>query len=247
MDNKSYSLDFKDFDDEAGTGSAVFATLETLDKDGDYTEKGAFGKQAVKLVGAHDWAAPPIGTGLIREDGKDAIVDFRFNLKMASGREWYESIKASHAAGVPQEFSYGFDILEKDVDGASEFGAQRILKSLDVFEVSPVMVGAGMNTRLLDVKSGKTMRMDEQFCAVVETIEEFMKRSEDLAALRQKEGKAAVSLVGHERLSALLVRVSELKASVEALLNPEDSADLSILEMELRLRESERRRRGLGG
>ena len=243
MDKKITPVEFKGFDDSEGTGSAVFATMEVIDKDGDWTEKGAFGEQNVKLVGAHDWAAPPIGTARIREDGKSAIADFRFNLKMSAGREWYESVKASSAAGVPQEFSYGFDIKEKGVDTrASEVGAQRVLKSLNVFEVSPVMVGAGRDTRLLGIKSPTGQTMTEEFNGAVSVLDKFLERAEDLVALRKQEGKGdGLTVVMRERLAEIKRRL-DLMAGLEA-----GSADLSMLDAELAILESSRGRRASGG
>ena len=89
MRNKDFRCSIKNFDD-VGTAQAVFATMGTVDKDGDYTESGAFGRQTAKLMGAHDWSAPPIGLATIHERGNEAVADFKFNLEMDSAREWYQ-------------------------------------------------------------------------------------------------------------------------------------------------------------
>jgi hypothetical protein len=65
------------------------------------------------------------------------------------GRDTFNVVKA---LGQSQAWSYGFDIADSDV---GEFDGRRVryLKRLKVFEVSPVLRGAGVNTRTLAVKS----------------------------------------------------------------------------------------------
>jgi hypothetical protein len=136
---------------EDGTGTAVVATLNVIDKDGDITLPGAFGEQTIKVQPAHDWSAPAIGTATIYETATEARADFKFNLNMTSGREWYESMKFAMANNTPTEWSYGFNVLEEDwrtVDGRQVRG----LLKLKVHEISPVLVGAGVNTRTLSLK-----------------------------------------------------------------------------------------------
>ena len=148
---KSYTARFKSVNED-GTGTAVFATLDVIDKDGDVTIPGAFGEQTVKLVGAHDWSAPNIGMAKIREVGSEAIADFKFYLDMDSAREWYKSVLANHKNGVPQEYSYGFRV--EDSGSAEKDGKMvRELRKLQVNEVSFVLAGAGEGTRTVDIKA----------------------------------------------------------------------------------------------
>ena len=139
---------------EDGTGRAVFATLNVVDKDGDVTLPGAFKEQTVKLVGGHEWKQPNIGYAKIREEGEEAVADFQFYLDMPSAKEWYTAVKKNFEAGVPQEYSYGFHVRK---DSVSERDGRKIreLQDLDVFEVSFVMSGAGEDTRTLEVKDTK--------------------------------------------------------------------------------------------
>ena len=135
-----------------GTGSAVIATFNVVDKDGDVTLPGAFGNQKVKLVGGHDGYQPNIGWAEIREEGDEAIADFNFYLDMDAGKEWHKSVTNNYKNGVTQEYSYGYQVLEK---GFSKKDGKdvRELQKLAVHEVSFVLLGAGENTRTLNVKS----------------------------------------------------------------------------------------------
>jgi len=152
MSTKAYTGELKELDE--GRGRAVFATLNVVDKDGDVTLPGAFGEQRAKLVGAHQWHLPNIGVATIREEGDLAIADFEFYLGMESAKEWYEALRRNYENGVPQEWSYGFDVLEEET-GDYQGKRVRYLKRLKVHEVSPVMVGAGEGTMTLAVKDLK--------------------------------------------------------------------------------------------
>lgn len=155
---KKFTGAMKEFDSEKGTASVVFATLETIDFDGDWIQKGAFQNTGVvKVCGSHDWKGPTIGVAKIREAGNEAIADIDFNLDMATAKDWHSSIKFNFAHGAPQEFSFGFDV--DDSEFATRSGKKvRVLKKLDTFEVSPVLRGAGINTRVLEVKGYSPLR-----------------------------------------------------------------------------------------
>ncbi len=227
-----------------GTGRVVFATLDVVDKDGDVTIPGAFGNQTAKLVGAHDWSQPSIGLAKVSEDGTDAVADIQFNLQMEAAKNWWQSLKFNFDNGINQEFSYGFDILKESFQERD--GRQvRVLEKLKVHEISPVMVGAGVGTRIQTMKSGRTM--EQQILELIEVIEtakasteEVFLRSKALAALRAKEGRT-LSRATRNRLSAVLERNQELAAALETLLAetdvpPDDgkTVNLELLEVELK-------------
>lgn len=138
--------------EETGQIRAVFATLNTVDSDGDVTLPGAFEEGAevrISAYGHRSWAGElPVGRGRIVTVGDEAILEGRFFLETTAGRETYETVKAM---GDLQEWSYGFDVVESE---RGEWDGQevRLLRKLRVFEVSPVLVGAGIGTRTLAVK-----------------------------------------------------------------------------------------------
>ena len=129
--------------DETGTGTALIATLNVEDSDGDVTLPGAFGNQNAKIIPAHDWQHVPLGKAKIREEGNDVLADFKLNLNIEAARDWHEALKHDLANGPPlQEWSYGFGIEEASF-GDFEGHEVRFLKKLKVREISPVIVGAG--------------------------------------------------------------------------------------------------------
>lgn len=146
---------------EKGEGTAVIGTLGVIDRDGDVTEAGAFGEQIVPMVFAHDWASrPPIGKAVIREEGNEAVARFRLNLKTEGGREVYEALRFDlEHPPAKQQWSYGFSIPESGAkNGAFEGQPVRFLKKLQIHEISPVLLGAGIDTRTVAMKRGGLMK-----------------------------------------------------------------------------------------
>ena len=144
--------------DDAGHGLARIAVLSAVDHDGDTYAKGAFswkakGDQWVPILPAHDRKAMPLGKARVFEDGDAAYAELHLNLDTEAGREWHKHLKFDlETGGAVQEWSYGFDVLDhaKERRGGNQV---RVLKQLDVHEVSPVVRGAGKGTRTLGMKS----------------------------------------------------------------------------------------------
>lgn len=146
------SVEIKDA--EKGIVRAVFAKLGVKDLDDDFTPDGAFGKQSVKVsaYGHESWmGALPVGKGTISEEKGEAVADLQFFMTTNHGREHFEVVKEM---GDLQEWSYGFDVVETGevTEALREKGVRRVLKKLKVHEVSPVLRGAGVDTRTLAVK-----------------------------------------------------------------------------------------------
>lgn len=138
-------------DGQPGEFRAVFATLNVKDHDGDVTLPGAFteGEPAIISHWNHGWEELPVGKGVVHADDNEAWIDGAFFLTTQTGKEHYETVKS---LGELQEWSYGFEILDAE-DGKLEGEPVRFLKRLRVIEVSPVMQGAGIDTRTAAIKS----------------------------------------------------------------------------------------------
>jgi len=150
--NYTATLAAKSGSSEPGTATVVFATLDTVDHDGDVVMRGSIGSQKAMLVGAHQWQQAPIGIAQVYETDTEARADITFNLKMPEAASWYESVRFSHAHGHGQEYSFGFSVLSSGPSKRNGV-AVRELRKLSVFEVSPVLRAAGINTRTLTIKN----------------------------------------------------------------------------------------------
>ncbi len=146
-------VELKELDDK-GAGLARIATLNVVDSDGDLTIPGAFGEQHAMVLPSHNWGSVPLGKARIFEQGDDALASFQLNLETAAGREWHSALKFDIADGKPlQEWSYGFSITDEGTEVRDEQPI-RILKGLNVHEVSPVVLGSGVGTGTLSIKAG---------------------------------------------------------------------------------------------
>lgn len=221
MNAKSLSrVEVKDAD--KGEITAVFATLGVIDSDGDVTVKGAFPNDAPVVISAYghtSWqGVKPVGKGTIREVGDEAILEGRFFLDTVEGRDTFTVVKELGELGL-QEWSYGYDPVKFSF-GEHEGQQVRFLEELAVHEVSPVLKGAGVGTRVLSAKGAK---FGEHIDSVVADVEALVDRAADVVALRAGKGKciSESSAESLARLEAALKRLSEV-------LSVKESTDIDV-------------------
>ena len=199
MERKMMSASVKDADQ--GLWQAVFATFNAVDKDGDVTLPGAFEDGAPVVISAYghtSWGgALPIGKGTIRTTDTEAILDGQIFLQTTAGRETFEVLKG---LGELQQLSYGYEVADAH---PGEFAGQRVrfLKGLKVHEVSPVLVGVGVDTRTLAVK-GKDLTYDDQAEQLALASQAFIERSKAEPPWRAKESRV-LSAASLERLGRI--------------------------------------------
>lgn len=230
MERKTTRVELKEVGEGAETGefSAVIATFNVVDKDGDVTLPGAFpeGKTIpISAYGHTSWqGALPVGKGVIHQDDEKAWVDGKFFLDTTPGRETYLTVKAlaNEADGsAGQEWSYGYDAVDSEL-GRFEIGDDieqdvRFLKELDVHEASPVLLGAGIDTRLMDIKS--TQPFADEGEAALAAVTAFITRARSLADLRAKDGRT-LSVTNIERLEVLGAALAEAVETIKGMLQP---------------------------
>jgi HK97 family phage prohead protease len=155
-------------DAEKGTVELIFSRFNVKDLDNDWTLPGAFESGASVLMSAYghtSWRGQlPIGKGVIRVEPEYAAFDGRFFLNTVGGRETFETMKETSEL---QQFSYAYDILETGevTEDLRQRGVWQVLKKLKVHEVSPVLLGAGIDTQLLSVKGRKAEPTAEELAA----------------------------------------------------------------------------------
>lgn len=213
LERKALSIELKA--DAQGQFRAIFATFNVVDKDGDVTLPGAFkaGQEVRIAQWGHNWGALPVGKGVINADQERAWVDGEFFLDTTPGKDTYTTVKG---LGALQEWSYGFDVL------GYEFGKHgnedvRFLKAMDVHEVSPVMLGAGIGTGTESIKGS----FDEEAERFVSLYADFVARAKARAGVRGKSGRS-LSAANREMLSRHLEAVSAIHADLEKLLAETD-------------------------
>lgn len=201
--------------DNQGEFLATFAKLSVVDRDKDVTIPGAFtnGQEVRVCQWGHNWSALPAGKGTISADDEFARCNGAFFLDTSHGMDTYRTVKN---LGSLQEWSYGYDV--KDYSFGEWEGEQvRFLRKLDVFEVSPVLLGAGIDTGTDLIKS---FSYGDEGDRLLEAIEAYILRSGDLKSLRAKDGRV-LSDRNRRRLIALRDRLGEmasLRDELETLL-----------------------------
>lgn len=240
--------------DDAGKGTAVIATLNVVDSDGDVTLPGAFGAQLAKMIPAHDWSHVPLGKAQIREDGNNVLADFEMNLEIEDAMDWYRALKFDMEKGKPlMEWSYGFTII-KESFGEHNGQDVRFLEGLKVHEISPVVAGAGVDTRTVDIKSdgpwngpedmlqiksdqvaGRSVKLSDQLRLALWDVEAVIKRCKEVREIRERDGRD-LSPERYAELGSLMLRFAVLeeigKSMYELLQKGEDPEVLELLSNE---------------
>ncbi|MFN3990046.1 MAG: HK97 family phage prohead protease [Erythrobacter sp.] len=151
--------------DDAGKGLALIAELNAVDHDGDTYAPGAFNwkEQWAPLLTAHDRHGMPFGKARVYEQGDKAYAELHLNLETQAGRDWHAALKFDLATGKSvQEWSYGYKALDFEYR-ADARNRIRVLKQLDVHEVSTVVRGAGRGTGTVMMKGLKGALKDQAF------------------------------------------------------------------------------------
>lgn len=222
MDRKSFAPTDLQMS-ESGEVKVAFSRFNVIDKDNDVTFPGALpvGKSVPMSAFNHSsWdGALPVGKGVISESGDLGILDGRFFMDTDQGRNAYNTVKAMADL---QEWSYGYLVLPPS--GPELFEGKRVqaLRKLDVFEVSPVLIGAGVGTSTLAIKSGglgTDLPYAEHLSGVLDAVKALYDRTEDKAEWRAKEGRvlsAANIALLREMADALGLTAKNLSDLIES-------------------------------
>jgi hypothetical protein len=228
--------------DDTGSVTVAFAQLNVIDHDGDLTLPGAMPAKSVPMsnYGHTSWdGALPIGRGSIAEEGGWAIFAGKFLMGTDQGRNAHATVKAMAEL---QEWSYGYEAKDFGYE-TREGQTVRILKRLDVFEVSPVLVGAGVGTHTRAIKSGgpgPDVPYAEHLAWVQAAVKALTDRTTDRAEWRAKEGRS-LSVANLEQLDGIVKGLrgfspvaDELAALLEAT-DPDKAARFRAGEVEVLL------------
>jgi HK97 family phage prohead protease len=205
--------------DETGKVSAVIATFGVIDRDFDIIEPGTFTPgQKVPMAWAHDWSRP-VGKGLIEVTNSAAIFDGSFFMETQAGLEAYKTVKAMDDL---QDWSWGYRVLDATPE-MRDGEMIRIIKKAEVYEVSPVLVGAGVGTFTLDLKN---LTFDDHEKTALDAVRSYGERLRSVAGLREKQRRQ----MGEKRLAGLRAVLLELQA-VEKTLESMAQPDVDVRQL----------------
>ena len=151
MTDKRFSVDVtvKRLTDE-GSVEAAFSTATVIDSDGDRVLSSAFRDgQHVGMVWSHSWDRI-VGRGTVRVEPARAVFVGKFFTDTTAGLDAYRTVKAMSAPPSIMGWSFGFRTL------GSERGAsgETVIKQVELFEVSPCLIGANREAATLAIKAG---------------------------------------------------------------------------------------------
>lgn len=153
-ERKSLSLEIKA--NEAGEVTGYGSVFENLDSYGDRIRAGAFAgsltKRKPKMLWQHRMEEPIGVWDEVREDDKGLTVKGRLALKTTRGAEAHELAMMGALDGL----SIGYRTLDYEMEGNN-----RILKEIDLYEVSFVTIPANAMATLTSVKEEMTERRFE--------------------------------------------------------------------------------------
>lgn len=177
------------------------------DRDGDVMTAEAFkdsNGKSIPMVWSHNWDMP-IGKGVVSVNDKGAVFNGQFFLETTAGMDAYKSVKAM---GSLQEYSIGFRIKDADL-GYQEVDGERVytrtIKDLELFEASPVLVGAAYNTGTVAIKDGQPKPdIHEQLKALTAEHEESCELGDECPLhIKQDDPDELELYVGTERAKGL--------------------------------------------
>jgi hypothetical protein len=191
IERKAFVLEIKDAD--KGHVTAVIATLNVVDRDGDVILPGAVpnGSRIKISEYSHDIIEDgmlPAGKGKLYERANQLVMEGEYFLEASRGREAFLTVKAM---GEDSEWSIGFlkrVQLAPMTDEWRERGARRLIKKMVPLEASPVLLGAGIDTYTVATKEANEeaqRRAAEEAAATAEREQAEAKQATDLAEFRR--------------------------------------------------------------
>jgi hypothetical protein len=141
-----------------GKVSAIVATLDdTLpDHDGDIVSAKAVtdGTPVVLSSYQHDVVTRdllPVGKGALYREGKHLVFRGHYFMDVQTARDAFHTLRQ---LGGQAQWSWAFYIQKHSEPTAAQraLGVKRVITMADAFEVSPVVRGAGRNTRTVSAK-----------------------------------------------------------------------------------------------
>lgn len=151
METKSLALELKA--DGEGVIEGYGSIFGNVDSYGDKIEAGAFAKsikrRKPKMLWQHRMDEPIGAWDEIEEDGKGLRMKGRLAMKTARGSEAFELVRMGALDGL----SIGYRTIKDAMDGNT-----RLLKEIDLWEVSMVTMPANERARITGAKSIETER-----------------------------------------------------------------------------------------
>lgn len=238
MEFKSLPMFVKNIEGRVITG--IFAVHGNVDDGGDMSENGSFAKRLndgtrsrVRFLWNHNGYEPPVATiKEIREVGvgelPESVLTYapgatggvqvvREYLKTARAEEVFAGLTSDPPAIT--EMSYAYDIHGFEMTEMADGRFVRILKDVELFDVSDV--NWGMNPATAASKNGQLatgLPLVQHSDLVVSTLLEYVERVKGRAEFRSKEGRVLSTAI-RGRISSLVEQLGTVSTDLKTLLD----------------------------
>lgn len=221
-DNVEIKSNEKDF----AIVKAYVSIFNNIDRAGDMIVKGAFSKSLAnklpKVCWCHEWNNIIGKVISAEEDNKGLLVEMQITKNTQQGAEAIELMKM----GAMDEFSIGYQVNDYEFKTTPDNKPYTELKEIELFEVSPVLVGCNPATELLSVKSEEnietkedTEKNDPQNCEInsVEEENNDIIQNEDKNAENEEESQINANEEKTEEKEAEIVNIEEENDEIETI------------------------------
>jgi HK97 family phage prohead protease len=214
MADKRFSVDveLKRLTDE-GSVEAAFSTSTIVDSDGDRVLSSAFKDgQHVGMVWSHSWDRI-VGRGTVRVEPTRAVFVGKFFTDTAAGADAYRTVKAMSAPPSIMGWSFGFRTLDAERGPSGE----NVIKQVELFEVSPTLIGANRAAATLAIKAAAPAvgsrpghRPDPRVVAIFESV----RRQQEADKAAERAGLLALKARWDAQHAQEKAKAAEIFASV---------------------------------
>ncbi len=207
MDKKNLTIDNSILNETEGIISGYASVFNMVDQHSDLIQKGAFNglnKQKVKLLWQHKTEEPIGVIEEIYEDEYGLYFRARLLLELPQAKEAYELLKAKAISGV----SIGFKVQNYDYQGDV-----RVIKNIDLWEISLVTFPANQKANIIEVKQqfrGKNMKSTEDQQNALHNL-----RSVNETVLKSIEAKGSYDPLLKDQLDRINNHLDEYKSRIE--------------------------------
>lgn len=150
-------------DGNVGTATALVSVFGNVDMGGDRVLPGAFTAtldawrakgDPIPVIWSHDWDNPESFVGAadpaaIKETADGLVVPMVFDLERPRAEQVHHLLKERRVT----QFSFGYFAKDYDMVDDEEYGKVRELRSVELFEVGPTLLGMNPATQLLEAAS----------------------------------------------------------------------------------------------
>lgn len=228
-------------DADKGEVEADVCTVGVIDKDGDIVRAGSLGGTPTVIMSewGHDamWGNRPAGKGTLAEANGRLRFKGRVFLSTTGGRETFEVLKEM---GEDQEWSFGFRVTgwEDPSEAEKRAGAWRVITKMEAFEVSPVLVGAGVDTQTTHLKAAPAVSSSPASQADGHATEATTAPSPDSALIAAIAKEVTERMAAEQKAAAdAAAEATRLEAETKAAAEAKVIADARNAEQDAAFRE----------